>query len=156
VREFASSMRGRDAALQQDAPVRQAREAALRLSPRARVGSSLLVVGAVHFFSRRFDEAVPKLLLAIQENASYSGSNMSRAVGVTVKGGTRPGGARRNILWRQGPSLRLLSGLSRWLRFRRAPATYIFILTMRNCRRNTSRHCRKSDKGWQAIALCLR
>jgi adenylate cyclase len=43
-------------------------EASLRLSPRARVGSSLLLIGAAHFFGRRFDEAVPKLLLAIQED----------------------------------------------------------------------------------------
>src|SRR5262249_8237206 len=41
-------------------------EAALRLSPRARVGTSLNVIGQAHFLSRRFDEAVPKLLLAIQ------------------------------------------------------------------------------------------
>jgi len=46
-------------------------EAALRLSPRARVGSSLAVIGQAHFFSRRFGEAVPKLLLAIQEDPSY-------------------------------------------------------------------------------------
>jgi len=45
-------------------------EAALRLSPRARVGSSLLIIGTALFFSRRFDEAVPKLLLAIQEDPS--------------------------------------------------------------------------------------
>jgi adenylate cyclase len=45
-------------------------EASLRLSPRARVGSSLLLIGAAHFFGRRFDEAVPKLLLAIQEDPS--------------------------------------------------------------------------------------
>jgi adenylate cyclase len=45
---------------------------ALRLSPRARVGSSLLVIGAAHLFARRFDEAVPKLLLAIQDDPSYA------------------------------------------------------------------------------------
>jgi tetratricopeptide (TPR) repeat protein len=45
-------------------------EAALRLSPRARVGPSLAVIGVAHFFGRRFDEAVPKLLLAIQEDPS--------------------------------------------------------------------------------------
>jgi TolB-like protein len=45
-------------------------EAALRLSPRARVGSSLGNIGYAHFASRRFDEAVPKLLLAIQEDPS--------------------------------------------------------------------------------------
>ena len=31
----------------------------------------LLHIGAAHFFARRFDEAVPKLLLAIQEDPSY-------------------------------------------------------------------------------------
>jgi len=43
----------------------------LRLSPRARVGTSLSLIGTAHFLSRRFNEAVPKLLLAIQENPSY-------------------------------------------------------------------------------------
>ncbi|MEA2726018.1 MAG: adenylate cyclase [Acetobacteraceae bacterium] len=47
-------------------------ETALRLSPRARVGSSFLVAGMAHFISRRFDEAVPKLLLADQDNPSFS------------------------------------------------------------------------------------
>jgi len=46
-------------------------EAALRLSPRARVGSSLAFIGRAHFLNRRFDEAVSKLLLAIQEDPSY-------------------------------------------------------------------------------------
>jgi adenylate cyclase len=46
-------------------------EAALRLSPRARVGSSLSVIGQAHFFSRRFDQSVPKLLLAIQEDPTF-------------------------------------------------------------------------------------
>ena len=45
-------------------------EASLRLSPRARVGWALLTIGAALFYLRRFDEAVPKLLLAIQEDAS--------------------------------------------------------------------------------------
>jgi TolB-like protein/class 3 adenylate cyclase len=45
-------------------------EAALRLSPRARVGPSLGVIGSAHFLGRQFDEAVPKLLLAIQEDPS--------------------------------------------------------------------------------------
>ena len=45
-------------------------EASLRLSPRARVGWALLTMGAGHFYARRFDEAVPKLLLAIQEDPS--------------------------------------------------------------------------------------
>jgi adenylate cyclase len=47
-------------------------EAALRLSPRARVGSSLALIGAAHFFARRFGEAVPKLRLAIQDDLSFS------------------------------------------------------------------------------------
>jgi adenylate cyclase len=45
-------------------------EAALRLSPRARIGMSLSQIGVAHFLSRRFDQAVPKLLLAIQEDPS--------------------------------------------------------------------------------------
>jgi tetratricopeptide (TPR) repeat protein len=44
--------------------------AALRLSPRGRVGGSLTVIGTSHFYSRRFDEAAPKLLLAIQQDAN--------------------------------------------------------------------------------------
>jgi adenylate cyclase len=46
-------------------------EAALRLSPRARVGTSLAVIGAAHFLAQRFEEAVPNLLLAIQEDPSH-------------------------------------------------------------------------------------
>src|SRR6516164_5172480 len=46
-------------------------DTALRLSPGARVGASLVVIGAAHFAARRFDEAVPKLLLAIQEDPSH-------------------------------------------------------------------------------------
>jgi adenylate cyclase len=46
-------------------------EASLRLSPRARVGTLLEVIGTAHFLCRRFDEAVPKLLLAIQEDPSF-------------------------------------------------------------------------------------
>jgi tetratricopeptide (TPR) repeat protein len=45
-------------------------EASLRLSPRARIGTALLTVGAAHFASRRVDEAVPKLLLAVQDDPS--------------------------------------------------------------------------------------
>jgi tetratricopeptide (TPR) repeat protein len=46
-------------------------EAALRLSPRVRIGPSLQEIGAAHFYARRFDEAVPKLLLSIQDDPSY-------------------------------------------------------------------------------------
>lgn len=44
---------------------------ALRLSPRARVGSPLLAIGAAYFLGRRFDQAVPKLLLAIQDDPGF-------------------------------------------------------------------------------------
>jgi adenylate cyclase len=47
-------------------------ETALRLSPRARVGNSLAVIGSVHFFSGRFNEAAAKLLLAIQDSPSLT------------------------------------------------------------------------------------
>jgi TolB-like protein len=50
-------------------------EAALRLSPRTRVGTSLLTIGCAHFYSRRFDEAATKLLLAIQEDPSNPGAH---------------------------------------------------------------------------------
>src|SRR5262249_31635268 len=46
-------------------------EIALRLSPRARIGHSLLQIGEAHFVARRFDEALPKLLLAIQDDPSF-------------------------------------------------------------------------------------
>ena len=46
-------------------------ETALRLSPRARVGTSLSLIGQAHFLARRFEEAVPKLLLATQDDPSF-------------------------------------------------------------------------------------
>jgi len=46
-------------------------EVSLRLSPRARIGTPLITIGAAHFVSAQFDEAVPKLLLAIQEDSSF-------------------------------------------------------------------------------------
>jgi tetratricopeptide (TPR) repeat protein len=46
-------------------------EASLRLSPRERTGTTLCVIGGAHFFARRFDEAVPKLVLAVQQDPSY-------------------------------------------------------------------------------------
>jgi TolB-like protein len=42
----------------------------LRLSPRARNGVPLSVVGLAHFFLRRFDQAVPNLLVTIQEDST--------------------------------------------------------------------------------------
>jgi tetratricopeptide (TPR) repeat protein len=41
-----------------------------RLNPRARVGTAAAAIGGEHFLARRFDKAVPKLLLAIQEEPS--------------------------------------------------------------------------------------
>ena len=46
-------------------------EASMRLSPRVRVGGSLALIGVAHFFARRLDQAVPKLLLAIQDDPSF-------------------------------------------------------------------------------------
>ena len=46
-------------------------EASMRLSLRASIGPALGVIGGAHFFARPFHEAVPKLLLAIQEDSSY-------------------------------------------------------------------------------------
>jgi TolB-like protein len=46
-------------------------ETSLRLSPRAQVGFSFTVIGGALLLGGRFDEAVPKLLLAIQENPDY-------------------------------------------------------------------------------------
>jgi len=46
-------------------------QTALRLSPRARVGNSFFRIGAALFVSRRFDEAVPKLLFAMQEDPTF-------------------------------------------------------------------------------------
>jgi adenylate cyclase len=46
-------------------------EAALRLSPRARIGNPFQIIGAAHFYARRFDQAVPKLLLAIQDDPTF-------------------------------------------------------------------------------------
>jgi adenylate cyclase len=46
-------------------------EAALRLSPRGGIGAVFNVIGGALFVSRRFDEAIPKLLLAIQDAPSF-------------------------------------------------------------------------------------
>jgi TolB-like protein/class 3 adenylate cyclase len=45
-------------------------EACLRLSPRTRIGWASTIIGVAHMASGRFDAAVPKLLLAIQEDPS--------------------------------------------------------------------------------------
>jgi TolB-like protein len=46
-------------------------EAALRLSPCGRFGQVFNVIGAALLFLRRFDEALPKLLLAIQDDPDF-------------------------------------------------------------------------------------
>jgi adenylate cyclase len=46
-------------------------ETSLRLSPRARIGHTFALIGAAHFACRRFDQAIPKLLLAIQQDPSF-------------------------------------------------------------------------------------
>jgi adenylate cyclase len=46
-------------------------ETSLRLNPRSRVGLPFVIIGSAHLLARRFHEAVPKLLLAIQEGPSY-------------------------------------------------------------------------------------
>jgi TolB-like protein len=43
-------------------------ETAMRLSPRERIGAPLVVIGLAYFFQRRFEEALGKLRLAVQEN----------------------------------------------------------------------------------------
>ena len=47
-------------------------EASLRLSPRIRVGLHFMVIGAARFLDRRFDEAIPKLLLGVQEFPNHA------------------------------------------------------------------------------------
>ncbi len=50
-------------------------ETSPRLSPLERVGSPLTAIGAAHFYSRRFDEAAPKLLLSIQNFSGHPTSH---------------------------------------------------------------------------------
>jgi adenylate cyclase len=45
-------------------------EMAFRLSPRALAGVTSWLIGAALFFSRRFDEAVPRLRVAVEEDMS--------------------------------------------------------------------------------------
>jgi adenylate cyclase len=46
-------------------------ETSLRLDPRGNRGNALAGIGLAHFFSRRFDEALEKLLLALEESPSF-------------------------------------------------------------------------------------
>jgi adenylate cyclase len=46
-------------------------EIALRLSPRVRIGNSFFQLGQAHFLARRFEDAAPKLLVAIEEDPTF-------------------------------------------------------------------------------------
>jgi adenylate cyclase len=46
-------------------------ETVLRLSPRARVGTTLHMIGMAHLLARRFAQAEPKLLLALQDDPGF-------------------------------------------------------------------------------------
>jgi adenylate cyclase len=46
-------------------------EISLRLSPRTRAGPVHTLIGASHFLSGRFDEAIPKLLVALEETPNF-------------------------------------------------------------------------------------
>jgi TolB-like protein len=48
-------------------------ETSRRLNPRARVGGLSFNIGIALFFGRRFDEALPNLLLAVEEDPSQAG-----------------------------------------------------------------------------------
>src|SRR4051794_37261359 len=54
-------------------------QASLRLNPRHRVGAAAHIIGLAHFFALRFDEAVPKLLFAIQQDPTYAPSHRALA-----------------------------------------------------------------------------
>jgi adenylate cyclase len=49
-------------------------ETSLRLSPRERIGVPLFAIGMAYFVKRQFDEAVSKLLLAIQYDPGFAPS----------------------------------------------------------------------------------
>jgi adenylate cyclase len=49
-------------------------ERSLRLSPRARVGWGLQLIGIAHFAAARFEKAIPRLLLGIQEDPNFATS----------------------------------------------------------------------------------
>jgi adenylate cyclase len=49
-------------------------ETALRLSPRARVGALFALIGTGHFLLSRFDDAVAKLRLDLQEDPTHQGA----------------------------------------------------------------------------------
>jgi hypothetical protein len=45
-------------------------ETSLRLNPRSRLGGLSFNIGIAHFCSRRFDQALPMLLLAVDDDLS--------------------------------------------------------------------------------------
>ena len=55
---------------QPDAAIKHV-ETSLRLSPRANIGVCNHVIGASHLLARRFDEALPKLVVAANEDPSF-------------------------------------------------------------------------------------
>jgi hypothetical protein len=100
-------------------------EAWLRLGPRGRFGQVFNVIGAALRFRRRFEEALPKLLLAIQDDPSFPdvlslSSGLLFPYGSARRGprGGGPvaldhsaGGVRRRLLSRPGHREFYLSGL---------------------------------------------
>jgi len=70
-------------------------ENSMRLSPRARVGWGLAVIGIAHFVAGRFEEAIPKLLLAIQEDPNFAASHRYLAAAYAHSG--RLGEAREIV-----------------------------------------------------------
>jgi adenylate cyclase len=49
-------------------------ETSMRLSPHERMGAPLIAIGVAYFFKRVFVEAVPRLLLSIQDQPGYPAS----------------------------------------------------------------------------------
>jgi tetratricopeptide (TPR) repeat protein len=55
-------------------------EVARRLSPRARIGITMGLIGAAHLCARRFDEALTKFILAIQRDPGAAAPHRNLAV----------------------------------------------------------------------------
>jgi adenylate cyclase len=101
-------------------------EAAMRLSPRERIGAPLVVIGLAYFFQRRFEDAAAKLLLAIQENpgspaiyrilaACYAHMERmaeAREAVVKLRAITPPGHAERGAVAHSGASRVAALGLT--------------------------------------------
>ena len=50
-------------------------ETSMRLSPRERRGTTLTLIAEAYFFKRAFDEALPRLLVSVQDHPGYPHSN---------------------------------------------------------------------------------